>query len=145
MNKVVRMENGARKRAPTPGTISVDGKTQPCAMLTESLAIVGDKWTVLVVGTLSTCKPGATMRYSEVLRSIDGISQRMLTLTLKGLEENGLVKRTIFPTVPPRVDYELTPLGRTLIKPLHALHEWTLENREALKAARHAYAAKKAE
>jgi DNA-binding HxlR family transcriptional regulator len=86
----------------------------------ETLARIGDKWTVMVVAALWQ----GPLRYNEIQRGVEGISQRMLTLTLKGLEQDGLVERTLFPTVPPRVDYELTELGRSLIVPLHALYEW---------------------
>lgn len=108
-----------------------------CVAVNEAVALIRDKWTVLVLGALTKEK---SLRYNELLRAVDGISQRMLTLTLKTLEENGLVKRTIFPTVPPRVDYELTPVGRTLVKPLKALLDWAMENREAMAEARRAYA-----
>jgi DNA-binding HxlR family transcriptional regulator len=84
---------------------------------------VGDKWSVLVVGLLGD----GSKRFSALRRSIEGISQRMLTLTLRGLERDGLVTRTIFPTIPPRVDYELTAMGRTLLKPINALAEWSDE------------------
>jgi DNA-binding HxlR family transcriptional regulator len=76
------------------------------------------------------------MRFNELRRSIDGISQRMLTLTLRGLERDGLVTRTVTPTTPPRVDYELTELGRTLIDPIMGLAEWAEKNRGAIQAAR---------
>ena len=121
-NKRVRMEARAGKS---------------CVAVNELVALIRDKWTVLVVGALRKEK---SLRYGELLRAVDGISQRMLTLTLKTLEENGLVKRTIFPTVPPRGDYELTPVGRTLVKPLRALLDWSTENREAMAEARRAYA-----
>lgn len=88
-----------------------------CHALNDLLARVGDKWTVLVVGTLCS----GPMRFNEIRRAVDGISQRMLTLTLRGLERDGLVTRTVFPTIPPRVDYELTELGRTLKEPLNTL------------------------
>ncbi|HYM85276.1 MAG TPA: helix-turn-helix domain-containing protein [Pseudoxanthomonas sp.] len=104
----------------------------------ETLARVGDKWTVMVVAALWQ----GPLRYSEIQRSVEGISQRMLTLTLKGLEQDGLVERTVFPTIPPRVDYELTTLGRTLIVPLHALYEWAMEHRPAMLAARDRFAGK---
>ena len=107
-----------------------------CRMVVEMLSRIGDKWTVMVVGELSQ----GTRRYTELHRSIDGISQRMLTLTLKGLEEDGLVTRTVHPTIPPRVEYALTDLGRTLIRPLFALYEWTVEHRPAMLEARKAYA-----
>jgi DNA-binding HxlR family transcriptional regulator len=76
------------------------------------------------------------MRFNELRRSIDGISQRMLALTLRGLERDGLVKRTVTPTTPPRVDYELTELGSTLIDPIMGLAEWAEKNRAAIQAAR---------
>lgn len=107
-----------------------------CRVVVEMLSRIGDKWTVMVVGALSE----GTMRYTELQRSIEGISQRMLTLTLKGLEEDGLVLRTVHPTIPPRVEYTLTPMGRTLTKPLFALYQWTMENRPAMLEARKAYA-----
>ncbi len=77
----------------------------------HTLARIGDKWTVMVVGSLSN----GPMRYNQIARLIEGISQRMLTLTLKGLEQDGPISRTMYPTIPPRVDYELTDLGRSLI------------------------------
>jgi DNA-binding HxlR family transcriptional regulator len=102
----------------------------------ETLARIGDKWTVLVVGALH----GGPMRYNEIRRVVGGISQRMLTLTLKGLEQDGLVKRTMYPTIPPRVDYELTDLGRELIVPLRVLYEWAMKHRPAMLAARREFA-----
>jgi DNA-binding HxlR family transcriptional regulator len=104
----------------------------------EILDRVGDKWSVLVVALL---RDGAR-RFSELRRAIDGISQRMLTLTLKGLERDGLVTRTVYATVPPRVDYELTPLGHTLLKPITALADWADENRPAIMEARRRFDAK---
>jgi DNA-binding HxlR family transcriptional regulator len=89
----------------------------------------------MVVGALSE----GPIRYNEIRRRVEGISQRMLTLTLKGLEQDGLVTRTMYPTIPPRVDYELTELGRKLIVPLQALYEWARENRPAMLAAREAF------
>src|SRR6202045_3989590 len=106
-----------------------------CKAVVETLARIGDKWTVLVVGALSK----GTIRYNEIGRRVEGISQRMLTLTLKGLEQDGLVPRTMYPTIPPRVDYELTELGRKLIVPLKALAKWARENRPAMLAAREAF------
>jgi DNA-binding HxlR family transcriptional regulator len=78
-------------------------------------------------------------RYNEIQRLIGAISQRMLTLTLKGLEEDGLVNRTIYPTIPPRVDYELTPLGRSLLAPLNTLYQWAAEHKPTIEAARGAF------
>jgi DNA-binding HxlR family transcriptional regulator len=106
-----------------------------CKAEVETLARIGDKWTVMVVGALSK----GPIRYNEIRRRVEGISQRMLTLTLKGLEQDGLVTRTMYPTIPPRVDYELTKLGRKLIVPLKALSKWARENRPAMLAAREAF------
>lgn len=114
------------------------GATDDCRALADILVRVGDKWTVMVVGVLSQ----GTRRYSEIARTIDGISQRMLTLTLKGLERDGLVTRTLYPTIPPRVDYDLTDRGRTLIAPLTALREWAAENRAAIGLSRRSFDAR---
>ena len=105
------------------------------AEVVETLALIGDKWTVMVVGALSK----GPIRYNEIRRRVEGISQRMLTLTLKGLERDGIVTRTMYPTIPPRVDYELTELGRKLIVPLKALSKWARDNRPAMLAAREAF------
>ncbi len=103
-----------------------------CQVLGEVLSRIGDKWTVFVVGMLSN----GTMRFNEMRRRLDGISQRMLTLTLRGLERDGLVARTVYPTIPPRVEYELTELGRSLIEPLIGLEGWAKENRSTVVRAR---------
>lgn len=103
-----------------------------CLAAREVLNRVGDKWSVFVVRLLD----GGPRRFSELLRMIEGISQRMLTLTLRGLERDGLVTRTVFPTIPPRVDYALTPLGRTLIEPVKALATWAEKHREQIQSAR---------
>jgi DNA-binding HxlR family transcriptional regulator len=95
------------------------------------LARVGDKWSVLIVSRLGN----GPMRFNELKRDIGGISQRMLTLTLRGLERDGLVTRTVFPTVPPRVDYELTALGRSLLVPVSALGEWARKNMSRIEDA----------
>jgi DNA-binding HxlR family transcriptional regulator len=107
-------------------------------MVAEVLSRIGDKWTVYVVRLLSD----GSMRFNEIKRAIPAISQRMLTLTLRGLERDGLVTRTIDPTIPPRVDYELTDLGRTLIATLMALGDWALANRANVEKARAAFDAK---
>ncbi len=86
-----------------------------CVAVNEAVSLLHDKWTLFVLGARSHAP---SLRYSELRRAVGGISQRMLTLTLKSLTASGLVKRTGHATVPPRVDYELTPLGRTLIHPL---------------------------
>jgi DNA-binding HxlR family transcriptional regulator len=101
----------------------------------DVLSRVGDKWSVLVIAML---KDGP-LRFSELRRRIEGISQRMLTLTLRGLERDGLVTRTVTPTIPPRVDYELTSLGRTLLEPIVGLHVWAERNRAKIQDARERY------
>lgn len=106
-----------------------------CRAVADTLARIGDKWTVMVVGALS----GGPLRYTELNRAIAGISQRMLTLTLKGLEQDGLVTRTVYPTIPPRVEYALTDMGRTLRAPLDALYQWALTNVPQMEAARLLY------
>jgi DNA-binding HxlR family transcriptional regulator len=103
-----------------------------CRAISDVLARVGDKWSVLVVTRLG----GGAMRFNELRRAIGGISQRMLTLTLRGLERDGLVTRTVFPTIPPRVDYALTPLGRDLLQPVSALGEWATRNQAKIARAR---------
>jgi DNA-binding HxlR family transcriptional regulator len=103
-----------------------------CVAVREVLNRVGDKWSVLVIGVLGA----GPKRFNELRKSIDGISQRMLTLTVRGLERDGLVTRTLFPTIPPRVDYALTALGRTLLKPVSALAKWADQNREQIQVAR---------
>jgi DNA-binding HxlR family transcriptional regulator len=110
----------------TPLGLSEDCPTR------EVLDRVGDKWSVLVIVLLGQ----RTHRFNELHRAIEGISQRMLTLTVRALERDGLVNRTIYPTVPPRVDYELTELGRTLLVPLGALNTWANAHREDIRAAR---------
>lgn len=106
----------------------------------EVLDRVGDKWSLLVVGTLRAGR----LRFTELQRHIPGISQRMLTLTLRQLERDGLVTRTVYAEVPPRVEYELTELGGTLIEHALALGAWAIENRARIEAARAAYDAAKA-
>ncbi len=96
------------------------------------LARVGDKWSVFVIMMLAD----GPKRFNEIKRMICGISQRMLTLTLRGLERDGLVTRTVFPTIPPRVDYELTDLGRGLQQPVIALGQWAMDHRPEIEAAR---------
>jgi DNA-binding HxlR family transcriptional regulator len=103
-----------------------------CEGVSRILSRVGDKWTVLVVELLSD----GPMRFNELRRLIGNISQKMLTTTLRGMERDGLVTRTVYPTVPPRVDYELTSLGRELLVPVKALALWARENIDRINAAR---------
>jgi DNA-binding HxlR family transcriptional regulator len=109
-----------------------------CRAMSDVLNRIGDKWSVMVVGMLS---PG-TLRFNELKRQINGISQRMLTLTLRNLERDGLVTRTIYPEIPPRVEYGLTELGKTLRGPIGTLWDWSAANHEAIIAARVDYDAK---
>lgn len=103
-----------------------------CRATREILERIGDKWTLYVVGTLRD----GPRRFNELRRAVDGVSQRMLTLTLRALERDGLVTRTVFPSIPPRVDYELTELGRTLLDPVAVLINWADSSRPAIEAAR---------
>ena len=118
----------------------IDASHESCLAVRDVLDRVGDKWSVLVVGLLSD----GPKRFSELKRSIEKLSQRMLTRTLKGLERDGLVTRTVHPTVPPRVEYDLTDNGRTLLVPVSALGQWAQENRAAIEDARRRYDAREA-
>ncbi|MDD1530698.1 transcriptional regulator [Bradyrhizobium sp. WBOS7] len=110
-------------------------KGDECRFVREILDRVGDKWSLYIIATL---KDGP-VRFNELRRQIDGISQRMLTITLRGLERDGLVKRTLFPTIPPRVEYELTDVGRTLLAPVMGLVMWADSNQENIQDARVRY------
>lgn len=112
-----------------PGSLHVP---EDCRAVSEVLARVGDKWTVLVVSVLGA----GPKRFNELRRALGSISQRMLTLTLRGLERDGLVTRTVFPTIPPRVVYELTELGRSLLVPVSSLGLWARQHRAAIQQAR---------
>ena len=105
---------------------------EDCRAVSEVLSRVGDKWTILVVSELGN----GPRRFNEIRRALGSISQRMLTLTLRGLERDGLVTRTVFPTIPPRVDYELTKLGRSLLEPVSGIGLWARQNRAAIQQAR---------
>lgn len=109
-----------------------DSLTESCRPVTEILSRIGDKWSILIVMALSQ----GPLRFSEIKRRIDGISQRMLTLTLRGLERDGLISRRVTPSIPPRVDYELTKLGHSLRMPVNALGQWAFANRAAILEAR---------
>ena len=113
--------------APAAGT----RETSSCMAVAPVLARVGDKWSVLIVRALGA----GPRRFNDLKRDIGGISQRMLSLTLRGLERDGLVTRTVFPTVPPRVDYALTGLGRSLWEPVEALGAWALRHHPEIAAA----------
>jgi DNA-binding HxlR family transcriptional regulator len=121
---------GYRRQASQEGTILIpehtevterpDHRSTDCRAVSSVLARVGDKWSVLIIVLLGD----GPKRFNEIKRMVGGISQRMLTLTLRGLERDGLVTRTIFPTIPPRVDYELTKLGRSLQTAVVPLGSW---------------------
>jgi len=104
----------------------------------QTLDRIGDKWSLLVIGMLGS----GPMRFMELRRQIGSISQRMLTLTLRHLERDGLVQRTVYPTIPPKVEYRLTALGETLLESIKAIVRWTLEHREEIAEARERYDAR---
>jgi DNA-binding HxlR family transcriptional regulator len=110
----------------------LDPKHERCIAVREVLNRVGDKWSVLIVRMLGD----GPLRFSELKRSVEAISQRMLTLTLRGLERDGLVRRTVHPTVPPQVEYALTELGQTLLEPVNALAAWADDHRTEITQAR---------
>ena len=105
----------------------------------DVLARVGDTWSVYVIHMLGDAR---TLRFNELRKSVDGISQRMLTVTLRGLERDGLVTRKVFPEVPPRVEYTLTPLGTTLRQLIRGLVAWADSHLAEVSAARLAYDAR---
>jgi DNA-binding HxlR family transcriptional regulator len=109
-----------------------------CRAVSDVLSRIGDKWTVLVVNLMGK----GPKRFNEMKREVGGISQRMLTLTLRGLERDGLVTRSVYPTVPPRVEYALTDLGRSLLAPVRELGTWALSNHTRIEEARARFDAK---
>ncbi len=114
----------------------LDSKQCPdCKQINEVLSHVGDRWSVLVIISLSRY---GTLRFNELKRNL-GISQRMLSLTLKELERDGLVHRTYHPTIPPKVEYTLTEMGQSFREPVSALGHWALNNLTRIAAAREAY------
>lgn len=112
--------------------------TSECIRVSEVLARVGDKWSIQVIATLGE----GPRRFSELKRTIDGISQRMLTLTLRGLERDGMITRKVTPSIPPRVDYALTEVGQSLLEPVKALGDWAIAHRTTVDAARTVYDAR---
>jgi DNA-binding HxlR family transcriptional regulator len=108
-----------------------DPSSPSCRTISTLLSRIGDKWTVLVVQTLGD----GSKRFNELRREIPSVSQRMLTLTLRNLERDGLVSRTVTPSIPLRVDYELTKLGRSLQKPICQLAGWAIDNVDTIHAA----------
>jgi DNA-binding HxlR family transcriptional regulator len=116
----VRVSRGGANRVATPQ---------------QALALIADKWAVLVITTLAA----GPRRYNALRRDLDGVSQKMLTQTLRDLECNGLVERTVYPDAPPRVEYALTPLGRTLVEALTALRDWAAAYFDEVEAAQSRY------
>ena len=112
-----------------------DRASEDCRAVSSILARIGDKWSVLIIVLLGD----GSKRFNEIKRMVGGISQRMLTLTLRGLERDGLVKRTQFPTIPPRVDYELTQLGRSLWEAVQPLGQWARGHVKHITRARAAF------
>jgi len=131
------------RRRPSNSRASVRRVPGPCArwddenasFIREILDLVGDKWSVLVIGTLAD----GPVRYSDLADAIPGVSQRMLTLTLKQLGRDGLVERKAYPEVPPRVEYRLTPLGTSLLSTVLALADWSATNYAEIRRNRMAY------
>ena len=115
-----------------------EGAPEVCGAISEMLARIGDKWSLLIVTTLGE----GPMRFNELRRNIGDISQKMLSSTLKVLERDGLVSRTVLPTVPPQVEYALTDLGGELLQPVSALARWTAQNTPRILTARAAYDAR---
>jgi DNA-binding HxlR family transcriptional regulator len=118
-----------------------DPNSPVCQTISALLQRIGDKWTVLVVQTLGQ----GSKRFNELRREIPSVSQRMLTLTLRNLERDGIVNRTVTPTIPPRVDYELTNLGKSLQKPICGLAGWAMDNVGAIHEAQARYDGDQAE
>ena len=117
----------------------VEHPPEECPAVGQILDRIGDKWTVMVVGVLSN----GPLRFNAIMREVGGVSHRMLTLTLRALERDGLVTRTAYATIPPKVEYELTELGRSLIEPLRVLATWAVNHRPAMEKARAKFEAAK--
>ena len=135
------MEDGTLKSASYPaGTECIEWDLRHGCEVRQILDRVADKWSLLTIALLER----QTLRFSELQRQIDGVSQRMLTVTLRQLERDGLVTRTVYPVVPPRVEYSLTDLGCTLLSTIQSLVSWTEEHQAEIAAARAAYDARAA-
>jgi DNA-binding HxlR family transcriptional regulator len=122
------------------GLTRTDPQSHDCRAISGILSRIGDKWSVLIISRLGE----GPRRFNEIKRMIGGISQRMLTLTLRNLERDGLISRTVTPTVPPRVDYALTELGKDLLAPVSALGAWAIEHTPCIAAARAQFDAREA-
>ena len=128
--KIVKPE-ATESAPPTPPRMDEIDHAE-CRATVQVLDRIGDKWTVMVVGVLAQ----GPIRFNAILRQISGLSHRMLTLTLRGLQRDGMVQRRAYPTIPPKVEYELTPMGRSLIEPLHVMWQWAQQHRATIEAAR---------
>ncbi|MFI0453386.1 winged helix-turn-helix transcriptional regulator [Actinomadura sp. 6N118] len=133
------MDDGSQRAPLCPGTDGdydvLQWDTREDCEVRQILDRVADKWSLLVIALLDR----RSLRFTELRRKIDGISQRMLTVTLRQLERDGLISRTVHPVVPPRVDYELTPLGATLHDTIRSLVSWTEQHQNEIATARAAY------
>jgi len=125
---------------PEPAAAVEPHNPSACGQISRMLARISDKWTLLVVRALGN----GPRRFNALRREVGEVSQKMLTATLRELEENGFVSRTVTPTMPPQVEYALTDLGRDLQHPVQALAQWVINNSDRMDAARAAYAAKRA-
>jgi len=132
----VTMKNRSKSNATEPMVLMC--KNEDTKPLRDFLSRVGDKWSVLLVVTLAKA-PKHRARFSELQKLVEGISQRMLTTTLRQLERDGLISREVFPEVPPRVEYELTDLGLSLIEPMWNLVQWIGSNWISIKQAREGF------
>jgi len=126
------MKNAGKNKQLDPAAVC--GHKDPAAVR-ELLTKIGDKWSIFLILSLAKLL-GGRARFSELERAIPGISQRMLTLTLRNLERDGMITREVFPEVPPRVEYEITSLGRSLLLPMQGLVDWVATNWERVKKAR---------
>ncbi len=135
------MDKAQERTSAKPGHNAVtlqkvsDPQSHDCRAVSAILSRIGDKWSVLIISRLGE----GPRRFNEIKRIIGGISQRMLTLTLRNLERDGLISRTVTPTVPPRVDYALTELGRDLLGPVTALSQWAITHQGCIEAARNRF------
>ncbi|WP_367718414.1 helix-turn-helix domain-containing protein [Nitratireductor sp. GISD-1A_MAKvit] len=115
--------------------------SESCRPISEVLSLIGDKWTSLIIERLHE----EPLRFNALKRRVHGISQKVLTSSLRALERDGFLERTVYPTVPPSVEYRLTPFGHELAEPLSALKQFALDNADRMEAARTAYDARNAE
>lgn len=131
-----------RKNAPFSASVTYGELSQldhhAACKARDILDRIGDKWSLTVIHQIGM----TTKRFTELLRIVPGISQRMLTATLRGLERDGLVSRTVYPVVPPKVEYRLTPMGQTLLETVYTLMNWAYNHSDAIDAARADYDAR---